>query len=75
MKKNWKKYLAFFAILIITTFLFTGFAHVTNIKPCINPSDTYGFWGGFWHGIIAFFSFIGSLFSNDIAIYASLVLY
>lgn len=32
--------------------------------------DPYGFWGGLWHGIILFFSFIGSLFSDDIAVYA-----
>lgn len=30
----------------------------------------YGFWGGLWHGIIAPFSFIGSLFSKDVAVWA-----
>lgn len=33
-------------------------------------THTYGFWGGFWHGLISFFSFFGSLFNDDIAIYA-----
>lgn len=30
----------------------------------------YGFWGGFWHGLITPFSFIGSLFNDEITIYA-----
>ena len=29
-----------------------------------------GFLHGWWHGIIIFFAFIGSLFSDNIAIYA-----
>jgi len=29
-----------------------------------------GFWYGFWHGITLPFSWIGSLFSDEIAIYA-----
>jgi len=33
-------------------------------------SDPYGFFSGLWHGIITLFSFIGSLFSDDIAVYA-----
>lgn len=31
---------------------------------------TYGFWAGLWHGMIAPFAWIGSLFYDDIAIYA-----
>lgn len=40
-----------------------------NIQPHLE-GHTYGFLGGLWHGIIAPFSFIGSLFSDDIAIWA-----
>ena len=32
--------------------------------------EPVGFWYGFWHGMTFAFSFIGSLFSDDIAIYA-----
>ena len=32
--------------------------------------DPVGFWYGLWHGGILLFSWIGSLFSDDIAIYA-----
>lgn len=41
----------------------------TNITPCLTGHQ-YGFWGGLWHGMIAPFSFIGSLFSDDIAVWA-----
>ena len=32
--------------------------------------DVPGFWWGLWHGFIFPFAWIGSLFSDDIAIYA-----
>ena len=32
--------------------------------------STVGFWHGLWHGMILPFSWIGSLFSEDISIYA-----
>lgn len=37
---------------------------------CVQTAEAAGFWSGLWHGAIIFFSFIGSLFSDDIAIYA-----
>ncbi len=40
-----------------------------NIKPCLT-GQTYGFWGGLWHGFILPFSWIGSLFSDTIAVWA-----
>lgn len=48
---------------------FTGCADVTPVQDCL-PDDPYGFWGGLWHGTIAPLSWLGSLFSDDIAIYA-----
>ena len=46
-----------------------GCADVSAVCPA--PTDhIYGFWGGLWHGIIVGWSFIGSLFSDNIAIYA-----
>jgi len=57
------------ALLVIA--LATGCADVSHIQPCLLASEhTYGFWGGVWHGMICQFSFIGSLFSDDIAVYA-----
>ena len=57
------------AVLMVT--VFSGCAHSPNVQECI-PAGTYiyGFWGGVWHGMIMWFSFIGSLFSDDIVVYA-----
>jgi len=37
----------------------------------VHVSQVSGFWGGLWHGLILPFSFIGSLFTDNISIYAS----
>ena len=58
-----------FAYLLLVAVLFTGCADVTPIEGCAIDIP-YGFLGGLWHGIIAPISFIGSLFSDDIAMYA-----
>ena len=47
--------------------LLAGCAHSL---PLPTEPAPYGFLGGFWHGLIIFFSFVGSLFNDDIAIYA-----
>jgi hypothetical protein len=57
----------FYTLLVVV--LFTGCADVTLIEECTKVTP-YGFLGGLWHGIIAPFAFIGSIFSDDIAIYA-----
>jgi len=62
-----KNYLLFG--LVVLLLLVTGCADVTPIENCATDSP-YGFWSGLWHGIIAPFSFIGSLFSDNIAMYA-----
>ena len=60
-----------FGLLILSILLLTGCADVSNIHSCLPLAEhTYGFWGGVWHGMICQFSFIGSLFSDDIAVYA-----
>ena len=56
-------------IVLITLFL-CGCAHTVNISECIDSnSEPAGFWLGTWHGMIMFFSFIGSLFNDNITIY------
>lgn len=51
-------------------FLITGCAEAQhNIKPCLE-GHTYGFLGGLWHGIISPFSFIVSLVSDNVAVWA-----
>ena len=56
-------------ILISVLLLLTSCAEVTPIEQCVG-SDPHGFWSGLWHGIIAPISFIVSLFSNEVAMYA-----
>ncbi len=59
--------------LIVYLFIFviflTGCADVTPIEDCV-VDKPYGFLSGLWHGIIAPISFVGSLFMDDVAMYA-----
>ena len=53
------------------TVLLASCADVSHVQNCLPPEEhTYGFWGGLWHGLIAGFAWIGSLFSDDIAVWA-----
>lgn len=69
MKTQKHPFLRYSALLLVVTLFFSGCAEVTNIEACVE-TEPYGFLGGLWHGIIAPFSFIGSLFTNDITMYA-----
>ena len=62
------KYLNIFLFIAMCIFL-VSCADVQQVEKCINGYE-YGFWGGLWHGMIAPFSFVGSLFSDDIAFWA-----
>lgn len=57
-------------LVLLVAILTTSCADVAQVQfP--NPKDhMYGFWGGTWHGMIMMPSFIGSLFSDNIAVYA-----
>ena len=56
--------------------MIVGVLVLLNLSGCADtvPTDYHrelvGFLHGWWHGVIAFFAFIGSLFSDNIAIYA-----
>jgi len=67
--KNLNRKLSYTLYMLLAAVLFTGCADVTPIEACA-IDEPYGFLGGLWHGIIAPFSFIGSLFSDSIALYA-----
>jgi len=56
-------------LVLVVVVLFTGCADVAVVDACLTP-DPYGFWGGLWYGMIAPISFFGSLFSDNIAMYA-----
>jgi hypothetical protein len=62
----------------LTLALFVFAAVMAGCAPGPNPAlemaqsgacDPAGFWLGFWHGLIAFFTFIGSLFSDNVSVY------
>ena len=65
------KNLHLLAVAFLATLLLSACADVSHVHACLQPNEhTYGFWGGTWHGMIMGISFIGSLFSDNIAIYA-----
>lgn len=60
--------------ILIWLFIFvllSGCADQQSVEACVEGSHQYGFWAGLWHGWIIFFSWIGSIFSDDIAVYAT----
>ncbi len=52
-----------------------GVALVLALSACapgsgsFGPGDPAGFFAGFWHGLISFFTLIWSIFDKDISIY------
>ena len=56
-------------LLLCAVFLSSCADVQPHIQQCLE-GHTYGFWGGLWHGIIAPFAWIGSWFSDDIAVWA-----
>ena len=66
-----KNKLTLFGLIAIAIVALTGCADVSHVEQCLLPTEhTYVFWGGVWHGMIMTPSFIGSLFSDEIAVYA-----
>ena len=57
------------ALVFAILFTVSSCANVVPIEECLDEG-TYGFWGGLLHGFIAPFSFVASLFMEDIAMYA-----
>lgn len=55
---------------LLLLLLLSSCAETVNVNQCVDHNDVYGFWGGTWHGMIATFAFVGSLFDSSIAIYA-----
>lgn len=60
-------------LLTISLLLILFMSSCADVQPQIQTcleGHRYGFWGGLWHGIIAPISFIGSLFSDNIDVWA-----
>ena len=71
MKTKIKFYFVYAFFLTVLATLLSGCADHQSVEACVKGTHQYGFWGGLWHGTIAGFSFIGSWFSDDIAVYAT----
>ena len=65
--KNILKPLQRISLALILIFVLTGCAQAIPIEECLDLAP-YGFFGGLWHGFIAPFSFIVSLFMDDVAL-------
>lgn len=63
-----KKQTFIFLSLLILIFM-SGCADREIVDGCIQ-GHTYGFFGGFWHGFIAFFDLIGMIFWDDVTVFA-----
>ena len=67
MKRN----LLNISLIILVILLFSSCADVVCIDKCI-PIDAkvYGFWNGLWHGMTSGITFISSLFTDNVTVYA-----
>ena len=58
----------FVLLFLLVIFLFTGCADAVSVEGIVDDKP-YGFLHGLWHGIIAPFSFVLSVFVDDVAMY------
>ena len=58
-----------YAIVLFVLFMLSSCAEVQHVAAC-QTGHTYGFLGGLWHGIIAPGTFVISLFSDHVAVWA-----
>ncbi len=59
------------AAILLTAMFLTGCAAGANelVGSASSEGAVAGFWLGLWHGFIAFFSFIVSIFNDHVGIY------
>ena len=69
MKKNIISILVVFSALVAIVTLFASCANVEPVQECLS-GKRYGLLYGLLHGFITPFSFIASLFDDNVAIYA-----
>lgn len=56
-------------VFVALIFIMTSCAETVDLDTCL-PEETLGFWWGLLHGFISFFTFIISLFKDEVAVYA-----
>jgi hypothetical protein len=69
MKKSNQNYFILFGFMLLAVMLLSGCANKEVVTECLK-GQTYGFWWGLWHGIIAPIDLIGMLFRDDVSVYA-----
>ena len=68
---NMKRNYVLLGLLIIITLMFSSCVEIVDVGKCLPvDGEVYGFWDGLWHGLISGIAFIGSLFNDEIGIYA-----
>lgn len=68
--KNLKIYRPTIALMAVFSLLIlSGCANKEVVTECLS-GQTYGFWWGLWHGIIAPVDLVLMLFRDDITVYA-----
>ncbi len=68
MKKNYSKVLHL-SLIAISIVLFSACSNKEVITDCLH-GQTFGFWSGLWHGIIAPIDLIVMFFRDDVTVYA-----
>jgi hypothetical protein len=66
---NKKKTIFFLIISFAGLLLLSSCANKEVVDACLE-GQTYSFWGGLFHGIIAPFDLIAMLFRDDVTVYA-----
>lgn len=57
------------ALVLLATFALSGcVAQVQEVQACLG-GEVAGFWLGIWHGFIAPFAFVVSLFSDSVTVF------
>ena len=69
-KPYMKKSIILSLLFVVSILLLSSCADSQHQVKAYVVGYEYGFFSGAWHGTISPFSFIGSLFSDDISIYA-----
>lgn len=69
MKKKYHNFFAYTGFALIVILLFSGCANKELVTDCLK-GQTFGFWWGLWHGIIAPVDLVLMLFRDDITVYA-----
>lgn len=67
---SWHKVVILVTVIVTLLFMISCAAGSNNMEDSKNQNGKVaGFWSGLWHGFIALFTFIISLFSDSVNIY------